>query len=520
MCGILGAFSEAPPSSAVFYETFFDALQMVRYRGPDGSGYRSGNAPPLLFDRDSDLAGADLAARREQVASYLATGVSGGPCVLMGHRRLSIIDLSTAASQPLGVAGQRPDARYNDLWTVYNGEIYNYIELRAELERLGFAFETQSDTEVLLRAYEAWGTGCFAKFNGMWAIAIWDERQKKLVLSRDRIGVKPLYYTFVAGQLVFGSEIKQLLRFRKALGASTPWNSYRLYEFLSTAVEHHSEETFYGGIYSMRPAHCAVLSPGEANQLRAKARPYWDFPSEDDISGFKDVSFADAASQLRGLLESAVSLRLRSDVPVGSALSGGIDSSTIVSIISRLKPQRQKTFSAVFEGFWGNEQRFAEAVISDVGRAGREIDGVMVRPDGDGMIADVADLIFHQDGPVWSTTSYCEWEIYKSARANGVSVMLDGQGADELFGGYEAFFKSHIKGLVKRAKLHRAIIDGAKLAKNHPRFVSLKRVRSKLSPSFNWMTCFATASQDEIKERIQLVKRDGDEWLLGVPGRR
>lgn len=471
MCGILGAFSRQIPTESWVAPAFQEALNLVRHRGPDGSGYwDTGKQPPF---------------------------------VALGHRRLAIIDLSTDASQPF--------ANDKGLVTIFNGEIYNYIELRKELIALGYKFSTSSDTEVILRAYEEWGSRCFERFNGMWAIVIWDSNARKLVLSRDRMGVKPLYYTIAGETLFFGSEIKQLLAIRRKAGAGAEWSAFRLYEFLAQVKLHHAEETLYEGIYQFKPGCYAELNESskvDAEYLRSRMRRYWDFPTDGDL--LKNLSFEGAAGELRRLLESAVMLRLRSDVPVGSALSGGLDSSAIVAIIARLNPQKQKTFSATFKGEPIDERRYAEMVI-----AGTSIEGVFVEPTADALVNVLPDLIRYQDGPFPTTSMYAQLEVFKAARKNGVTVMLDGQGADEIFGGYEGFFKAYLKSVKKSRGALAAAIEGALFVKNHPRYFTLQRATRKFSPKFDWLSVFSEKAKAQIIERQAAYTKTGDPYLLG-----
>lgn len=476
MCGILGAFSRQTPTQDWFEPAFREALELVKHRGPDGSGYWDTGKQPLF--------------------------------VAFGHRRLSIIDLSTDASQPF--------ANDQGLVTIFNGEIYNYIELRQELQAQGYKFSTSSDTEVILRAYEAWGTRCFERFNGMWAIAIWDAKAEKLILSRDRMGVKPLYYTIIGETLFFGSEIKQLLGLHKRAGQKPGWNVYRLYEFLAHVKLHHAEETLYEGIYQFKPGCFAELDSKTSvsvERLRSQMKRYWDFPAEEEF--LNNMSFEDAAAELRRLLESAVMLRLRSDVPVGSALSGGLDSSAIVSIIARLNPQKQKTFSATFKGQPIDERRYAEMVIKDT-----PIEGVFVEPTADSLVKALPDLIRYQDGPFPTTSMYAQLEVFKAASAHGVTVMLDGQGADEIFGGYEGFFKAYLQSVKKSRGAVAAAIEGTLFVKNHPRYFTLQRARRKFSSKFDWLSVFSDKAKTQIKARQEEYSRSGDPYLLGGSVRR
>lgn len=503
MCGILGAFSPTQPTDGKFSDAFFEALKSVSHRGPDGFGFWSNGKDLLFFPR----ATADAEALEESRA-YFESARSSVPAVQFGHRRLGIIDLSNDASQPMGIASKGSSRK--NIWIVFNGEIYNYVELRTELEKLGATFETNGDTEVILRAYEYWGRSCFARFNGMWAIAIWDDRRHDLILSRDRIGVKPLYYTFVGGRIYFASEIKQLISIRKSYGLGLEWNPYRLYEFLTHAHQHHSEETFYKDIFLFRPGHFVSLParPLSFEDLQSRIQRFWEFPDEQKIAEHAGITFEEAAAQLRNLLESSVELRLRSDVPVGSALSGGLDSSSIVSIIKRLNPHHQKTFSATFAGLAIDERRYAEMVI-----AGSRIEGVFVSPTSEELVRILPKLIHHQDGPFYSTSMFAQWEVFKAARAHGVPVMLDGQGADEVLAGYEGFITSYLKSVANNQGHLNAAVDGVRFLRNHPNYL-LVRLNREVASRFDWMLLFTPDARNEIRARQAEVARSGDRSLF------
>ncbi len=429
MCGIQGFFTpQKKEFTTAFTSDFRQALELIKYRGPDGEGLWSNSN------------------------------------VMLGHRRLSIIDLSSDGLQPMTKDG---------LTIIYNGEIYNYIELRAELDKLGVVTKTATDTEVILNAYKTWGTDCFNRFNGMWAIAIWDENRGELILSRDRFGVKPLYFSVLNDGLYFASEMKQLLKIFELSGKKADWNAGIVADFNERNLLHHSVETMYAEIFAMRPAHFLKLNREvklSADKIIPAMTRYWDFPT--DESGF---SFTEAVGKLRELFFSAVNLRLRSDVPVGSALSGGIDSSAIVAAIAELKPMRQKTFSASFPGDVLDERRYAEMVV-----AGKNIEAIYTVPDSKSLERDFSDLIFHQDGAFFSTSMYAQWEVYRAAAKNDIRVMLDGQGADEVFGGYEGFLRSHVKSVKKNTGIFSAVIEGAHFIANHRSyFISRIRARKK-----------------------------------------
>lgn len=469
------------------------------HRGPDGVGFWSLPQSNALYLKSFSL---------PETEKYFAQASgSVDAFAVFGHLRLSILDLSMNSAQPFESNGN---------WMIFNGEVYNYLEVREELEQSGERFKTTCDTEVILKAYVRWGKACFSKFNGMWAIAIWDSQQKKLILSRDRLGVKPLYYVVIDGTLFFASEIKSLLSLKKAFGQSIQWNVYRLYQFLAHTLQHHAEETLYEGVYCLRPGHVAELAPrhfDSAQVVRQNSHALWSFPAEKDCFNETDLSFEEAAAQLKELLMSSVGLRMRSDVPVGSALSGGIDSSAIVSILAQLNPFKQKTFSAVFEGFAIDESRYARLVTEK-----KDIETVWVKPNADDLLMNVERLVHHHDGPTWSTSMYAQWDVFKAARHHSVPVMLDGQGSDEIFGGYEGFLKAYLQSLAQAGEARQLPMEFLRFVKNHPRYYfSLHRMKKKFFGGLDWLACFSKNAQEEIQVRTSEIAENGDAFLLGGP---
>jgi len=352
----------------------------------------------------------------------------------LGHRRLAIIDLSESASQPMGYRG-----RYT---ITYNGEIYNYLELRAELLARGCSFRTHSDTEVLLAAYAEFGEGALEKLDGMYAFAIWDEQEQQLFCARDRFGEKPFYYAYRPGRhFVFASEIKGLL----AAGVETRVSPRALYQYLAFDVvqnPHRPEDTFYEAVHSLKPAHTMTV---RRDRGVLPARRYWQIPAP-GAHPLPNVS--DAADRVLQLLKESVRRRLRSDVPVGSSLSGGLDSSSIVCLMRQLReaePPTQNSFSARFRDARLDEGRFMDLVIGATG-----VQSHFVWPDAAGLAANLARILHHQEEPFGGASVYAQWEVMRLARDSGVKVLLDGQGADETLAGYLHFFQPYLKGLFAR----------------------------------------------------------------------
>lgn len=419
MCGIAGQF--ALNGGKADADLVGAMAERLRHRGPDGEG--------SLFS---------------------------GP-VGLAHRRLAIIDLSDEGRQPMANED-------GSLWIVFNGEIYNYLELRDELLAAGHRFVTATDTEVILHAYEEWGRDCLHRFNGMWAFAIWDDRRRELFCARDRLGVKPFYYTTAGDSFLFASEIKAL-RAHPAVGRRP--NDRMLLTFLAWGVADHTGETMYDGVLQLRPAHFIVVSEGGVG----KPQRYWDVTMNAASRGADDEA---AARRVRELLTDAVRLRLRSDVPVGTCLSGGIDSSTITVLINDLlraeRPgsvgDRQKTFSVCFDDERFDESRHIDTVVAATGVASQR-----VTPDTDGLWEDIGRLLYMQDEPFASLSIYAQYCVMRLAQRE-VKVVLDGQGADEQLAGYIAYQAPYIRGLLRQGQILPALREAAGSAKHHRSFFS------------------------------------------------
>jgi asparagine synthase (glutamine-hydrolysing) len=340
--------------------------------------------------------------------------VADGP-VTLGHRRLSIIDLSPAGHGPM----PSPDG---SLWLTFNGEIYNYIELREELRALGREFHTESDTEVLLVAYAQWGTAMLDRLNGMFAFAIWDSRASTVLLARDRFGVKPLYYTTAAGRFRFASEIKGLLVDPAVPRAA---NDARILEFLAYGLADHTAETMFDGVLQLPPGSYLEVRPYEP--VPTPVRWYTLRPAEQ--------SSKPLGARTRELLDSAITLRLRSDVPVGVSLSGGMDSSSVLGVASSLRSaegiEAPQSFSARSSDPATDEHVYAAQVVAATGSRNAE-----VLPSFDGLVEELDSIVWHMDEPFHSPSVYGQRKVDELARNAGVIVLLDGQGGDEVLGGY------------------------------------------------------------------------------------
>ncbi|MBI5369037.1 MAG: asparagine synthase (glutamine-hydrolyzing) [Planctomycetes bacterium] len=401
MCGIAGVVQPGGGDPATGPPALRDAVErMTRallHRGPDGEG---------LF---ADPAGG----------------------AALGHRRLAILDLSPAGAQPMST----PDGA---LTVTYNGEIYNHRELAAELAARGARFRTRTDTEVLLQAYAAWGDACLDRLNGMFAFALWDRARRRLVAARDRFGVKPFHYHVADGRLTFASEIKALFE--------CPWVPRRPHERTVRAYLAHGwidreDDTFFSDIRRLPPGHRLTWEEGRVRVERwwTLARPELDprrlsTPAED----------AAAAARFGELFTDAVRLRLLSDVPVGASLSGGLDSSAVAITSARLRaapggsaaPDARPlaAFTAAFPDPGISEEPYLGAALAAAGAVSH-----VVRPEGRELLELLPRLVRHHEEPFVSTSVFAQWRVAELARAQGVPVLLDGQGADEVFAGYSDY---------------------------------------------------------------------------------
>jgi len=435
MCGI-GALLD--PRGSLRPESLQAMQATVRYRGPDDEGlvlFRGHEAAPCAFGGPDTVpaaysSGLPYAPAREAPAAGAFLGLA--------HRRLSILDLSAAGHQPMCTADR-------DVWITYNGEIYNYVELREELKALGHAFASQSDTEVILAAYRAWGKDCLSRFNGMFAFVLFDRARRRLFAARDRFGVKPLYYWMSPGGMIaLASEIKQ---FTVLPGWQARVHGQRAYDFLNWGLLDHTEETLFAGVYQLRGGEALELdltAGAHATNGRLPVFRWYELKPE-PFSG----SLAEAGAKLRGLLTDSVRLRLRADVPVGTCLSGGLDSSSIACVMNGLLREQdaqaqQKTFSACATVKRFDERDYIDEVVRHTGT-----DAHYVYPGLDGLFPRLDDITRHQDEPFGSTSIYAQWSVFALAAQNRVKVMLDGQGADEQLAGYHNYFAPRFGGMLR-----------------------------------------------------------------------
>jgi asparagine synthase (glutamine-hydrolysing) len=426
MCGIAGILSPDPAN--VSLERLKKMTDAIAHRGPDGEG---------SWMSDSGVAG-------------------------LGHRRLAIIDLSIAAGQPM---------HYLDRYTIiHNGEIYNYQELRNSLQSRNYQFSSRSDTEVILAAYDHYGPTCLQYFDGMFAFAIWDEREKKLFIARDRFGEKPLFFHQGKEQFLFASEMKSLW----AAGVKKEPNRKMIFNFITigyTQNPGNGFETFYHGIHKL-PARSYLLYDVRTQTLDTSM--YWDI----EIGNTNSISEEGAIGQFNELLGASVGKRLRSDVPIGTSLSGGLDSSSMIAAMQSQRKSSQKlpTFSAIFPGFAKDESAYIRLMTDHF-----PIDNYPITPGPDDLIRDFEKLVYHQEEPFLSSSIYAQFKVFELAGRHPVKVLLDGQGADELLAGYHKYYHWYWQELYRNDKKAFALeLEAAKESGVHDRWTWRNKLTANL----------------------------------------
>lgn len=402
MCGILGGVWSYKDN--LLESRVKTSLQKIRHRGPNDSGYE---------------------------ITY-----PNGKCLVLGHTRLSIIDLSSAGHQPM----YSQDRRYS---LVFNGEIYNYRELRCELKAVGYTFRSDSDTEVLLVAWQHWKEASLKRLVGMFAFVVHDHELGVVYCARDAFGIKPFFYACQDGEFLFASELGAI----KALkGNKVELNWQRAYDYLAHGDYDTDEHTFFKNVFHLLPGHLARFDLKSVAMLKTEP---WYIPA---LQENKNLSFADAAEELRERFLDSIRLHLRSDVPLGAALSGGLDSSAVVCAMRHIEPEMPiHTFSYIAQGSSVSEEYWADKINKHVGAHANK---VVVSPSD--LIRDLDDMIGAQGEPFGSTSIYAQYRVYQLARECGVTVTLDGQGADEMLAGYAGYPGQRIRSMVERGEYKRA----------------------------------------------------------------
>lgn len=398
MCGIAGVLS-LEHGGGLRGNIVESAMASLRHRGPDDKGL------------------------------WQSEGVA------LGFQRLSIIDLSSAGHQPMV-------DNDNQVAIIFNGEIYNYRELRVELTAKGYTFRSQTDTEVVLNSYREYGVDCLKRFNGMWAFALYDRRRKTLFCSRDRFGVKPFYYSIHGKKFFFASEIKALL----AMGVPVTENKPKVFEYLAYGHLDTSSDTLFDGVVQLEPGSYIEVS---AAGLRKDV--YWTIPDIDNEEA--TIDFEEASAQFKWLFYDSVSLRLRSDVSVGVLLSGGLDSSAITCVVDDLLANgggrtsaSVRAFAAVYDDPTVDESEYIDAVLKE-----RSLPCDKIYPGESDLASGIEKVVYHQDEPCYNTTVFSHWFLMKAIHTHNIKVILSGQGADEIMAGYTGLlFGYQLRDLLKK----------------------------------------------------------------------
>ena len=401
MCGIAGKVS-----SDFKHGELNESLSRMEHRGPDDSGS----------------------------LEILANNWS----LSLGQTRLSIIDLSQGGHQPFTSIDQ-------DVILVFNGEIYNFKEIRNYLVSAGYRFKSESDTEVLLNAWIHWGVDCLPKIKGMFAFTVYDKKKNLLTIVRDAFGIKPLFYYESFENFAFASEINAL---KSLIPNQINLNNQRMFNYLAFGSQSTNDETFFDGIKNLEPGHLLNLDMSGSKLQSSVSRWWWP-----DISHNDSISEAQAVDEIRERFLENIRLHLISDVPLGAALSGGIDSSSIVCAMRHIDPKLEiNTFSYVAPGSKRDEEYWVDIVNKHVGAFAHK---VLISPSE--LINDLDDMIKFQGEPFGSTSIYAQYRVYKLAKESGVTVTLDGQGADELFAGYEGYPEWRVRSLLSSGKFIKAL---------------------------------------------------------------
>jgi asparagine synthase (glutamine-hydrolysing) len=414
MCGIAGLVGVQSAQAEVYLRAM---LLRQAHRGPDGEGVWE----------------------------------SADGRVRLGHRRLAILDLSERGRQPMEDASGR-------FVLTFNGEIYNYLELRAELQCLGARFYSDSDTEVIIEAYKAWGESCLVRFNGMFSFALYDAVRGVLFCARDRYGEKPFLFVAESNRFAFASEYKALLALPDI---SREYDEFRMIRGLHNASVglDGDRQTVFLAIRQLLPSEAMTV---DVRSLEIRIWRYWTVQPRDD---YAQMSQVDAVNWFRELMTDSVRLRMRSDVPVGSCLSGGLDSSAIVSLVRKvIHPEGEyHTFTGRFPGTAADEWIYAAQVVDD-----SNVISHVVEPTAAGFASELSEFVSSNELPIGSSSQYAQYCVFRLAKEHGITVLLDGQGADELLGGYEQYFQFYIAALDARGEKQRLTRELPEIRRRYP----------------------------------------------------
>lgn len=414
MCGIFGVISDSKLESGQLLKV----SNVIKHRGPDDEGY-------LLFNtHNKDIKTAKGNDTVQGIDAVHIKDCENFDSVLL-HRRLSIIDLSINGHQPMSYDN-------GSLWILLNGEIYNYIELKNELVKKGYQFKSASDTEVVLAAYKQWGEDCVLKFNGMWAFVIWDRKNNIYFFSRDRLGIKPLFYYYNNKRFIFCSEIKGIMTY---LNNNLTLNEKQIYEYLIKGQINVGEtnETIYNEVRQLMPGTNLILKDGHS-----EIKKYWDLKIN-----INKLSFSENVNRFKEIFRQSIEFMLRSDVEVGTCLSGGLDSGSLVSFASKEFDKRFNTFSAVWPGYSCDESYYVNILNEKYACHSNAF-----TPELENISKIVDKVIWHQEIPLSSGSLLAQWFVMEKAKCKNIKVLLDGQGADEILSGYPDYIIPYVNEMI------------------------------------------------------------------------
>lgn len=435
MCGISGIASLNTNKNELISSLPL-LLDSIKHRGPDDEGavFFSENDYITTYgdDTPNKVKESQLSYSPKDTTSKLDETHFLG----LGHRRLSILDLSELGHQPMC-------DKTENYWIVYNGEIYNYQELRLELSELGYDFISQTDTEVLLNAYIEWGEKCLSKLNGMWSFVIYDRNKNELFGARDRFGVKPFYYINNNNSFAFSSEIKSLIQlpdFKKEI------NPKAVYDYLVLGKLEVGKESFFKGIQELKPAHFFRLNITNSD---FKVKKYYKLHFNKKWSSFNKKELESHSKSVYNKTYNAIKSHLNADVKVGTCLSGGLDSSIVSTVINdvlknNVESVPQELFTATYPNHQIDEEKWAERIANSTNSNWNK-----TAPTAEDLKLQIEDLVYYQDIPFTSSSSFSQYKVMELISKSSVKVTLDGQGADELFGGYAPHYVSSIYNSLK-----------------------------------------------------------------------
>jgi asparagine synthase (glutamine-hydrolysing) len=499
MCGISLIISKQGLNTQVLHH--FNSI--IKHRGPDDEGYflmENGKPYQLAFGNDTPhdvVQSSFLYSPKINIEHIRDQRFNIG----IAHRRLSIIDTTPAGHNPMSYGNNR-------YWITFNGEVYNYLELREELKKVGMQFVTQTDTEVILAAYHYWGKECLNYFMGMWAFVIFDTIEQTIFAARDRFGIKPVYFYFDKDEnLYLGSEIKQ---FTTIPGWQSKDNQEMILHYLVNSATDHTSETFFDGVLQLRGGQYLSLPVSSPKDVKVEQ---WYNPKNEKFKG----TLQEAVEGFKTRLYDSVRLHLRSDVTIGSALSGGLDSSSVVCIINELHNKegvsnRQQTFSScsVYEEY--DERKWMQEVVDYL-----KVEPHFVYPKSERVFPELSNMIWIHEIPYDSQSAFLGFNIFETAKQNGIKVLLNGQGADEYLGGYSQFFPSLLTSYFAKGRWSAAIkeMNDANSFHGHSSGFLLKTLAEYHVPSY--LKTLIAKNANTNKFEMSLLNLDKFEFATSRP---